>query len=146
MLRVSGRLNPSLETRVAIVLVRRSSGLYFVHRRHPDKKTFPGLFGVGVGGKAEADESFKQAAVRELSEELNINAPLQYLFHFVYLPQPLPYEGAVYLAIHDGVVQPSESEFDAWDWREPESILKEMQQGTYCPDTKVFFQRTMGLM
>jgi len=46
---------------------------FFIQKRSEKKDVFPGLYEGGVTGHVQSGETYKQAAVRELKEELGIN-------------------------------------------------------------------------
>lgn len=56
---------------LAYVFLQRGPQLYF-QRRSPTKELWPGLLDISAGGLVRAQESFPQAASRELEEELGI--------------------------------------------------------------------------
>lgn len=58
--------------RLASVLVRTRTGDFIMFRRAYDKKVFPGLFGA-VGGCAQTGETFEQAFMREVEEEVGLD-------------------------------------------------------------------------
>ncbi len=54
-----------------------------VQKRNPNKKTFPNLWAISVAGHVDSGETSRQAAIRELKEELNLDVKeeeLEYLF------------------------------------------------------------------
>lgn len=64
--------NPALMHRVVHVLVFNSQGHLFLQKRADDKDVQPGKWDTSVGGHVDAGEERYSAAIRELSEELNI--------------------------------------------------------------------------
>ncbi|MGP3920884.1 NUDIX domain-containing protein [Nonomuraea sp. 10N515B] len=44
---------------------------------------FPGYYDVMVGGAVGVGESYEEAAVRELAEELGVRVPVRFLFKFL---------------------------------------------------------------
>ncbi len=55
-----------------IVIVQNSRDEIYMHQRKETKKIFPSLYGIGAGGKVDAGETPRQAAQRELQEELGV--------------------------------------------------------------------------
>ena len=54
-----------------------------VQKRNPNKKTFPNLWAISVAGHVDSGETSKEAAIRELKEEVNLDVKeeeLEYLF------------------------------------------------------------------
>jgi isopentenyldiphosphate isomerase len=61
-----------LRHRAVFVAVRASDGRLLVHRRSESKDVWPGWWDVAVGGVVASGETYAQAAVRELAEEVGI--------------------------------------------------------------------------
>jgi 16S rRNA (adenine1518-N6/adenine1519-N6)-dimethyltransferase len=58
--------------RAIIVFVFNSKGQIFVQERSPAKDVYPGLMIASCSGHVNAGETYKEAAVRELNEELAV--------------------------------------------------------------------------
>lgn len=70
------RGKPLPENRYHLVIhicIFNSDGKMLIQQRQPFKKSFPGKWDVSVGGSAVAGENSRQAASRELYEELGIS-------------------------------------------------------------------------
>lgn len=61
-----------LRHRAVFVAVTDGSGRILVHRRSPAKDVWPGWCDIAVGGVVTADESYDEAARRELAEEIGL--------------------------------------------------------------------------
>lgn len=55
-----------------------------IARRAEDKHPFPGTWVCAVGGKAEESESFHDAALREMKEEIGVVEPVRRVASFKY--------------------------------------------------------------
>lgn len=66
------QLDPSDIYRTVIVWVEDGKGNALIHKRAAAKK-YPGIWENGAGGGVEAGESYKQAAQKELLEEIGIS-------------------------------------------------------------------------
>ena len=65
----------------ANVLIVNSQGNLFVHKRSQTLETHPGKYDVKVGGIVDLGETYKEAAIRELKEEVGVeNVELVFLF------------------------------------------------------------------
>lgn len=70
------RGDPLPESRYHLVIhicIFNSEGKMLIQQRQPFKKSFPGKWDVSVGGSAVTGENSRQAASRELYEELGIS-------------------------------------------------------------------------
>src|SRR5262245_40803760 len=82
--RAEMRRDNLLHRNVAI-MCRNRDGKIYVHRRTATKDVFPSLYDMFTAGVVGAGESYAQAAVRELEEELGITGvALEPLFHHRY--------------------------------------------------------------
>lgn len=74
---VRGQKPAAGEYRMVVhVCLFSSDGKMLIQRRQPFKEGWPGMWDVTVGGSAIAGETAKQAAERELFEELGISLSL----------------------------------------------------------------------
>ena len=64
----------NLRHRSAAVIVINRQGELLVHRRADDKDVFPGWWDLAAGGVVGVGETYAEAAVRELAEELGVVA------------------------------------------------------------------------
>lgn len=58
---------------VVHVCIFNSQGEMLIQQRHSTKKAWPNMWDITLGGSVKSGETSKQAAGRELSEELGIN-------------------------------------------------------------------------
>src|SRR6476646_4167697 len=86
----------NLPHRCTYVLVFNSRGELFVHQRTPLKDVYPLYWDVCVGGVLTAGESFDDSAVREVREEIGVDAPVEKLFPFRYQNERTFAHGMVY--------------------------------------------------
>ena len=121
----------------AIIIVQSSEGKLYVHKRSPNKKRFPNLYGVGAGGKIEEKETPLQAAKRELKEELGFESELTFLFSITY-EDWIEY---VFLTRYEGEITPCKDEFTWSGWMEVKEVDKLSFDEKLCPDTQLFYQK-----
>ena len=75
--------NPGLIHRVVHILVFNRSNDIYLQKRSKNKDVQPGKWDTSVGGHVDKDESYKDAAVREMEEELGIKGvPLKFLYKY----------------------------------------------------------------
>lgn len=61
-----------LRHRAVYIAVQHTDGRLLVHQRSHDKDVRPGAWDIAVGGVVGAGESYDEAAVRELAEEIGV--------------------------------------------------------------------------
>ncbi|UCF37070.1 MAG: NUDIX domain-containing protein [Acidobacteriota bacterium] len=64
--------NPLLAHRAVHIFVRNAVGEYFLQKRSAAKDIQPGKWDTSVGGHLQPGESYEEAALRELEEELGV--------------------------------------------------------------------------
>ena len=99
------------------ILVKNSRGEVYVHRRTSSKDVFPSMYDMFVGGMVSQGESYDEAALREVAEELGVVGPIpQRLFTYLY-EGPLNRSWIeIYHVVWDGPIrhQPEEVEWGTW--------------------------------
>ena len=83
---LSDCLERGLLHRSVAVLVSRSSGSIVLQKRSKKDLWNPGLWTISCTGHVKMGESYRQAAARELSEELGLTSPVRLLFKFMLPP------------------------------------------------------------
>jgi 8-oxo-dGTP pyrophosphatase MutT (NUDIX family) len=127
--------------KAALTMVTNSKGEYFLAKRSPNKKIFPGLWALGAGGAVTAGESFKEAAKRELFEELGVKALPKYLFDFEYTDYFGSYYAKVFLAKWDKKITLQKEEYTQGKWLSEKEVLEIAKEKKLAPDTKLFFEK-----
>ncbi|MDA8089492.1 MAG: NUDIX domain-containing protein [Nitrospiraceae bacterium] len=74
--------NPALIHRVAHVLVFNRKGEILLQKRSMNKDVAPGRWDTSVGGHVDPGESPEAAAIREMKEELGVEAALDFLHSY----------------------------------------------------------------
>ena len=62
---------------IAVIIVADRNGRFLMHKRSEEKSEYPGLYGIGAGGKIDPTESPICGAARELFEETGIQTDLE---------------------------------------------------------------------
>ena len=125
------------------VLVRRSTGEIYVHRRADTKDIWPGRHDCAAGGVLQAGEDPDEAAVRELAEELGIEgAVLVPLVRRWYLGPDTTYFAYAYATTWDGPVRFADGEVaDGW-WEERSRLYERLRDPSwpFVPDTRALLE------
>jgi len=109
--------------RAVHIVVVSSRGQVLLQRRSLMKDTYPGFWDVSVGGHVGTNETYEEAARRELREELGVDSELEYLgkipasattgWEFV----------EVYTCTHDGPFTPPKAEISEVRWMNPGEVI-----------------------
>lgn len=131
---------------VAIVVLRHQE-FFWIHQRHASKRVYPGLWGIGIGGKVDAGESPLQAAVRELQEESGIQVTpetLCFLGEYDWSSPETTYQGSLFLLdITPEQIQPCAREFQDSKWVSTAELEQQKMSGQLCPDTAYFYEKVL---
>jgi isopentenyldiphosphate isomerase len=104
--------NPALLHRVVHVLVFNSKGELLLQKRSMLKNVAPGKWDTSVGGHVEPGESIRNAALREMQEELGITYEPDFLYSYTHTNH---YETEIvytFSCIHDGSVSFNKNEIE----------------------------------
>jgi isopentenyl-diphosphate Delta-isomerase len=119
----------SLIHRSVGVLVYNSKGELLMQKRSMTKDTYPGYWAISVGGHVTKGQSYKQAAKREMREELGIDAPLKPVKKWIdYLPDESEF-GMLFKSYFDGPFSPEPKEIDMVKFFNPDQITKLVKSG-----------------
>jgi isopentenyl-diphosphate delta-isomerase type 1 len=127
--------NPALIHRVAHVLVFNSRGELLLQKRSKHKDIQPGRWDTSVGGHLDPGESYLQAAIREMAEELGIcGVPLTFLYHSRMRNEVESENVATYLARYDGEVMFPPAEIDEVRYWQAAEIAAAIGSGLLTPN------------
>lgn len=119
--------------RIAGTICRDREGRILVVRRAETMPRFPGYYDVIVGGAVSVGESYEEAAVRELAEELGVRAPVRFLFKFLCREGI----GPIWLGVHEAILSkalvPDPSEIAWQDWLTVAELREMVDQWRFVP-------------
>ena len=128
--------------RASYIVVFNRAGDIFVQKRTQSKDIYPGYWDVAAGGVVLAGESYEEAAVRELEEELGIKkVKLRFLFDQFYSNEENRVWGRIFTCTHEGpfILQAEEVEYGRF--MSPETALDYSSSEPFTPDGILLLQR-----
>lgn len=130
-----------LPHRAVYILIFNQKHELFVQKRTDTKDIYPGYYDIAAGGVVLSGESWKQAAKRELLEELGIRAHLTSLFDFHHKTEDNDVWGMAYMCLHEGpfVLQPEE--IAGGEFMKLNDILNLSQRLPFTPDGIALLRR-----
>jgi isopentenyl-diphosphate delta-isomerase type 1 len=127
--------NPALIHRAVHVLIFNRAGQLLLQKRSPDKDIQPGKWDTSVGGHLDPGETYLQAAIREMHEELGLSGlPLTFLYQSKIRNQIESENIATYLTCHEGPFTFSQREIDAVRFLNPPEIDRALGSGIFTPN------------
>lgn len=122
--------------RAVFIAVQSDDGQLLVHRRADTKDVWPGWWDVAVGGVVAPGESWQNAAVRELAEELGITeTPVSRLGTGVYCDGEVKLVAAVFLCRTDGPFVFADGEITEAHWVHPNELFVWLKAKQFLPDS-----------
>jgi isopentenyl-diphosphate delta-isomerase type 1 len=94
------------------VIIFNDRGEILLQKRSMTKDTDPGLYTISVSGHVEKGETYKQAAKRELLEEIGIHTKLKFAKRFIVKMKTETEMEALYTAEHNGPFKINRNEID----------------------------------
>ncbi|WP_442813601.1 NUDIX domain-containing protein [Streptomyces sp. NBC_01754] len=131
--------------RVAVTVCRDEHGLILVHRRSEQLSRFPGLYEVVVGGAVNVNESYEQAAARELVEEPGIRVLPRLLFTFLNRSGLSPHWLGVHKALVPEAVVPDPDEVAWHGWLTEPELRSALLEWRFTPDSHEAFSRYLAV-
>lgn len=127
--------DPSLTHRTVHVVVQSSDGRILLQKRSMDKDIQPGKWDTAVGGHLTLGESYEQAALREMAEEIGIHPaePPRPLFTMAIRNTIESEQTRVFMTVSDGPFTPQKEELDALRFWTPQEIREAMGTGSLTP-------------
>ena len=128
--------------RAVHIFVFNSNGELLIQQRTEQKDEFPLCYTSSASGHVDAGESYVQAAVRELKEELRLQTDLEFLARFPASPMMAYEHSMLYRTITDEspVFDPEEI-LDGWYWAPGEIEQRlESEPDRFAPVFRVLYR------
>jgi isopentenyldiphosphate isomerase len=118
------------------IAVRSSDGRLLVHRRSDAKDLWPGRWDIGVGGVVVAGETYAQAAVRELGEEVGIGGVVpQPIGGATFVDDDVATIVRCYATVHDGPFSFADGEVVEARWVDASGLAELIDTARFVPDS-----------
>mgnify|MGYP000368549282 CR=1 FL=1 len=132
--------------RAAYIFVFSPLGSLCVQQRSANKDIFPSQWDLAAGGIPSTGESYSEAALRELGEELGIyHQELNAHGEFFYADDKCKVWGSIYSLIWDGDITPQASEISQWRYLSIEDIPLFLGAENITPTTLKAYHQLLGL-
>lgn len=131
-----------LHSRYVHILIFNKKEEMMICKRPVTTHSYPGAYSASAGGGVRSNESYLDAAKRELKEELAIATDLQEVGDFVNLRKNNK-KGfhRLFTGVHQGPYQFDKREIESYRFVRPEQLKKEIEQdpGKYAPSFRLSF-------
>lgn len=127
--------NPALIHRVAHVLVVDKAGRLLLQKRSMRKDVQPGRWDTSVGGHLDVGEGYRDAALREMLEELGVaGVAIEFLYHSRIRNDFESENVATFLARYDGEIRFDADEIDRVRHFTGDEIAARLGKGYFTPN------------
>lgn len=122
-----------LHRAISIVVVNKDKTKMLITKRAKNKFTWPGIWSNAVCSHPYEGESFKDAAVRRIREEIGIDVDLMEIFRFIYnasIVNSLFGENeydVVFMGQFEGKIKPNIEEISDYKWIKIADLKKDIQ-------------------
>jgi isopentenyldiphosphate isomerase len=140
--------DPSLAHRSVHVFVRNRQGDLYLQKRSPAKDVQPGKWDTSVGGHLAPGETYEQAVVRELAEELGVSVPVAMLVpchHYVWRTSVETEHVRTYELTYEGSMNPDPVEIDEGRFWRLAEIRQNCGRGIFTPNLE-YELRLLGVV
>ena len=150
---VRGSEHPEGYYRLVVhVCIFNSRGQMLIQQRQPFKDGWPNMWDVSVGGSVVAGESSREAAEREVAEELGLQISLEGIRPALTISFKEGFDDnyVVVRDVKDEEITLQPEEVQAYKWADEAEILKMIEDGEFIPYHKgkiellFFFRNHMG--
>lgn len=127
--------------RAVHVFLFRTNGCLLIHRRADDKEEFPSVWTSSCSGHVSAGEDYDATAVRELFEELGIEAKVEPLWKFVACEETSREFTVLYCSSSNATIRPDPVEIADVKWLPVDAIQNWMTRSPedFSPAFRLLF-------
>ena len=133
---VRGSEHPEGFYRIVVhVCIFNSKGQMLIQQRQPFKEGWPNMWDVSVGGSAVAGETSREAAEREVLEELGLNISLEGVRPAITISFKEGFDDnyVVVKDVNDEEIKLQEEEVQGYKWADEAEILRMIEDGIFIP-------------
>ena len=133
---IRGSEHPEGFYRIVVhVCIFNNRGQMLIQQRQPFKDGWPNMWDVSVGGSAVAGETSREAAEREVLEELGLNISLEGVRPAITISFKEGFDDnyVVVKDVNDEEIKLQEEEVQGYKWAYEEEILKMIEDGIFIP-------------
>lgn len=134
-----------LRHRAVHIFVFRPDGHMLIHLRTASKVEFPSVWTSSASGHVTSGEDADECAVRELKEELGVDADLQFCFEVDACPDTCMEFTRLYRTESDAAVRPDPEEIADVEWLPTGRIQNQMEAdpNRFSPAFRLLFRQYM---
>jgi isopentenyl-diphosphate delta-isomerase type 1 len=125
--------------RSVMFFVFDSENRVLVTKRTQNKDFFPGYFSIALGGHVHSGESYEEAAVREIEEEIGISAEPYLISEF---KKRIPEEREnvrVYGVTEKDNINLNKDEIEMGEFMEFNDLEDKIKNETFLPETEILY-------
>ena len=133
--------NKLASLRAVWLLIKNQDGKFWIPRRQVSKQILPNCLDGFAVGHVGSGETYEQAMIREVQEELNINI-LQLPYKFI--GKLTPQEGAIcFVEIfelqvpNDFIIDYNKDDFSEFFWLSPQEIIEKINNGEKAKESLI---------
>lgn len=133
---VRGSEHPQGYYRLVVhVCIFNSKGQMLIQQRQPFKEGWPNMWDVSVGGSVVAGESSREAAEREVAEELGLRISLEGVRPAITISFKEGFDDnyVVVRDVKDEEITLQPEEVQAYKWADEAEILQMIEDGLFIP-------------
>ena len=122
------------------VIVLNSKNQVFVHKRVDTKDNYPSHYDMLVSGSVQCNETYEDAAKRELKEEVGIVVSIKHLFSFKYRSPIHNVNYEIFLCVYDGELTLQEDEIEEGHFVDMKDLKEMIKAEKFCPSSLAVFE------